>query len=160
MEQTSPIYQAYCRILRDELQMATGCTEPIALAYCAAKARAALGVMPDAVHVQASGNIIKNVKSVVVPNTNGLRGIPAAAAAGIVAGDENAGLMVIDRITPFQREVIQAFLVNVPISVTLMENCDILDISVTVRRGEQEVCARLNGTHTGIARITRNGRTV
>lgn len=160
MEQSSPIYQAYCRILQEELQMATGCTEPIALAYCAAKARAALGEVPDHVRVQASGNIIKNVKSVVVPNTNGLKGIPAAAAAGIVAGDENAGLMVIDRITPAEQEKIQAFLSSVPISVTLMENCDILDISVTVRRGDQEACARLNGTHTRIAQITRNGETV
>ena len=88
----------------------------------------------------------------------GSGGIPAAAAAGIVAGDEQAGLMVIDRIMPSQREEIQAFLNQVPISVTLMENCDILDISVTVRRGEEEACARLNGTHTGISRIPASYR--
>ena len=87
MERNDALYQAYCAILREELVPATGCTEPIALAYCAAKARHALGRMPDRVRAQVSGNIIKNVKSVTVPNTGGQKGIRAAVAAGIVAGD-------------------------------------------------------------------------
>ena len=80
-------YQAYVQILKEELVPAMGCTEPIALAYAAAKARAVLGKMPERVRIGASGSIIKNVKSVIVPHTNHLKGIPAAASAGIVAGD-------------------------------------------------------------------------
>ena len=80
------IYEEYVRILKEELVPAMGCTEPIAVAYAAALARAALGCMPEWVRITASANIIKNVKSVVVPNTGGLRGIAAAAAAGIAAG--------------------------------------------------------------------------
>ena len=95
MNKNNPVYQAYVEILRRELVPAMGCTEPIAIAYCAAKARAILGALPDKVVVSASGNIIKNVKSVIVPNTGGRKGIEAAAAIGIVAGDEKAGLEVI-----------------------------------------------------------------
>ena len=80
-------YQAYVQILKEELIPAMGCTEPIALAYAAAKAREVLGCIPERVHIGASGSIIKNVKSVIVPNTNHLKGNPAAATAGIIAGD-------------------------------------------------------------------------
>ena len=97
MERNCSTYQTYVEILRQELVPAMGCTEPIAIAYCAARARAALGAEPDYVLVEASGNIIKNVKSVIVPNTNGRRGIQAAAAIGIVAGDETKELEVISR---------------------------------------------------------------
>ena len=95
MERTSSNYQAYLGVLKRELVPAMGCTEPIAIAYCAAKAKSVLGVEPDRVLVAASGNIIKNVKSVIVPNTNGRKGIAVAAAIGIVAGDESRGLEVI-----------------------------------------------------------------
>lgn len=77
-----------------------GCTEPIAVAYCAALARQTLGALPETVEVLASANIIKNVKSVIVPNTNGLRGIAAAAAAGIVADNADAQLQVLAELTP------------------------------------------------------------
>ena len=83
---TDQIYSAYLRILRDELVPAMGCTEPIAIAYAAALARQTLGAMPERVEIEASGSIIKNVKSVVVPNTNGMKGIEAAAAVGLIAG--------------------------------------------------------------------------
>jgi len=86
MQKTDPRYQHFVQILREELVPAMGCTEPIALAYGAAKAREVLGKMPESVLIEASGNIIKNVKSVVVPNTGGLKGIEAAAVAGIVGG--------------------------------------------------------------------------
>ena len=81
MNKDHPNYNAYIRILEEELVPAMGCTEPIALAYCAAKAREVLGCLPDKVVIQASGSIIKNVKRVIVPNTNHMKGIPAAAAA-------------------------------------------------------------------------------
>ena len=71
LERNSPVYQTYVRILERELVPAMGCTEPIAIAYCAAVARSVLGELPDRIHIEASGNVIKNVKSVVVPNTGG-----------------------------------------------------------------------------------------
>ena len=89
------IYNAYVKILHEELVPARGCTEPIANAYASALARDTLGTMPERMEVQASGNLIKNVKSVVVPNTNGLKGIEAAVAAGVVAGDAGKALEVI-----------------------------------------------------------------
>ena len=95
MNKNDSTYKSYVEILQRELVPAMGCTEPIAIAYCAAKARAVLGTLPDKVTIAASGNIIKNVKSVVVPNTGGRKGIEAAAAIGIIAGDETAGLEVI-----------------------------------------------------------------
>ena len=82
MERNDPRYQAYVEILKEELIPAMGCTEPIALAYAAAKAREVLGVLPDSVQLQVSGSIIKNVKSVIVPNTGHLKGMEAAVAAG------------------------------------------------------------------------------
>ena len=95
MENKKAVMKAYEEILKRELVPAMGCTEPIALAYCAAKARALLGVLPERVVVFASGNIIKNVKSVIVPNTGGARGIEAAAAIGITAGREDLELEVL-----------------------------------------------------------------
>ena len=97
MEQT--IYDAYVKILREELVPAMGCTEPIAVAYAAALARKTLGSLPETVTIQVSANIIKNVKSVVVPHTGGLRGIEAAAAAGIVAGEADKVLEVLSQVT-------------------------------------------------------------
>ena len=94
----------YIRILREELRPAMGCTEPIAIAYAAAKARDVLGTMPDRLLAEVSGNIVKNVKSVVIPHTGGLRGIPAAVAAGCVAGDAGAELSVLSQVTSAQAE--------------------------------------------------------
>ena len=90
---------AYTAILQEELLLATGCTEPIAVAYCAAKLREVLGGKPEKILAEISGNILKNVKSVVVPNTGGRRGIDAAIAVGIVAGDADAELQVIANVT-------------------------------------------------------------
>lgn len=86
MKKTDLKYQTYVQILKEELIPAMGCTEPIAIAYGAAKAREILGCMPQHIEIQVSGNIIKNVKSVIVPNTGGLKGIAAAVVAGVIAG--------------------------------------------------------------------------
>ena len=96
------IYDAYVKILREELVPAMGCTEPIAVAYAAALARKTLGATPEVVDIHVSANIIKNVKSVVVPHTGGLRGIAAAASAGIVAGNAKGELEVISSVRPEQ----------------------------------------------------------
>ena len=160
VKRLDPVYKAYCDILRKDLQMATGCTEPIAVACCAAKAHEVLGCLPERMDVQVSGNILKNVKSVVVPNTDGLKGIAAAAAAGIVAGDSGAGLLVLDHVSEAQRRGIRAFLDQVPISVSPMRECDVLDICVTVAAGADQVLVRLNKSHTNICLIQRNGETL
>ena len=95
MERSDPRYQAYVEILKEELIPAMGCTEPIALAYAAARAREVLGALPESVQLQVSGSIIKNVKSVIVPNTGHLKGMEAAVAAGIIAGSAEKELEVI-----------------------------------------------------------------
>ena len=150
-------HKTYAQILREELTPAFGCTEPIALAYCAAKAREILGQMPTEVIIEASGNIIKNVKSVIVPNTGGMKGIPAAAAAGIVAGDSKACLEVIAKVTPEEQKEIAEYLKNVPFSVKAMEDGDKLDIRVTVKTGENSAVVRVSKHHTDIVYIARNG---
>ena len=104
------IYDAYVRLLERELVPAMGCTEPIAVAYAAAAAAHELGVLPDAVDICVSANIIKNVKSVIVPNTGGLHGLAAAAAAGIIAGDAKRELLVISEVTEKQQAEISEYL--------------------------------------------------
>ena len=116
MEKSDPRYQAYIQILKEELIPAMGCTEPIALAYAGAVAKKTLGAQPDKVKVEASGSIIKNVKSVIVPNTGHLKGINAAVAAGIVAGDPEKQLEVIAQVTPEQTGQMKQFMETVPIA--------------------------------------------
>lgn len=151
------IYDTYIQILKEELVPAMGCTEPIAISYCAAKARSVLGKLPERVVVEASGNIIKNVKSVIVPNTEGLKGIPAAAAAGIVAGKEEKILEVIADVTKAQKAEICRFLETVPIQVLPMDNCDKLDIIVSVAAGEDRAKVRISRMHSNISYIEKNG---
>lgn len=160
MERNDALYQAYCAILREELVPATGCTEPIALAYCAAKARHALGRMPDRVRAQVSGNIIKNVKSVTVPNTGGQKGIRAAVAAGIVAGNEGAGLEALGNVTPDQIRDIERFAAETPIEVVPLESGVLLDMIVTVWSGEHEASVRISHSHTHIVSIRVDGNTL
>ena len=123
-------YGAYIDILKEELVPAMGCTEPIALAYGAAKAREVLGEMPDRVVIEASGSIIKNVKSVIVPNTDHMKGIPAAAVAGIVAGDAGKKLEVIASVTAEQIAAMRAFLAATPIQVVHVDNGLTFEIGV------------------------------
>lgn len=158
MKRTDSLYRSYCDILREELKPATGCTEPIAVAYCAAVAASLLPALPERVEVEVSGNIIKNVKSVIVPNTGGLKGIPAAAAAGIVAGDAKLELEVLSRVSEEEKAKILQYLKTVPISVAKMENADLLDIRVTVHAGENESSVRVSGGHTHIHSIRVNGK--
>ena len=158
MERNSVTYQTYLQILQEELVPAMGCTEPIAVAYCAAKAREVLGKLPDRVEVEASGNIIKNVKSVVVPNSGGRRGLAAAAAIGIVAGDPARELEVISAVTPAQQEELARFLENTPITVCPAESDLALDICIRVFSEEETAAVRIINHHTGLARIERSGQ--
>ena len=150
----------YIRILREELRPAMGCTEPIAIAYAAAKARDVLGAMPDRLLAEVSGNIVKNVKSVVIPHTGGLRGIPAAVAAGCVAGDAGAELSVLSQVTSAQTEEIADYLEKTPIEVRCAEDAHIFDIRITAFRGNDSAYVRIADYHTNLVCIRRNGETL
>ena len=157
MNKNDPRYAAYLRILAEELVPAMGCTEPISISFCAAKARELLGALPEAVTVAASGNIIKNVKSVVVPNTGGRKGIETAAAAGVVAGDPGRELEVIASVTPEQREALGRFLETVPIQVRPADTDLVLDVTVTVRAGGHTASVRVANQHTNIVSMVKDG---
>lgn len=157
MERNSEIYKAYLEILNKELVPAMGCTEPIAVAYCAAKAREALGCLPDRVELEVSGNIIKNVKSVVVPNTGGMRGMAAAAAIGIVAGDADKELEVVSQVTPEQIRQLKDYMQQAEITMKQADSDLLLDIGVRVSKGGDWAKVRIINHHTGIALIEKNG---
>lgn len=156
MESNSKVYQTYVEILQRELVPAMGCTEPIAIAYCAAMARSVLGAIPDRVEITASGNIIKNVKSVIVPNTNGRKGIAAAAAIGILGGDENAQLEVIAHVPEEAKARLGEYLENTPVSVAPAASEYVLDVTVTVYRGDSSASVRAVNEHTNLVHIEKD----
>ena len=160
MNQTDQRYHHFVQILREELVPAMGCTEPIAIAYGAAKAREVLGRLPETILVEASGNIIKNVKSVVVPNTGGLKGIEASAAAGAVAGDAGKILEVISQVTDAQKEAIKSYLASHEVRVAPAPGDVVFDIIVTLTAGEDTVRLRIADYHTNIVLIEKNGETL
>ncbi len=151
------IYQEYVKILREELMMAMGCTEPIAVAYAAALARETLGCLPEWVQVKASANIIKNVKSVVVPNTGGQRGIAAAAVAGIVAGDAGKKLQVLSTVTEPQIQEMEQFLGSVPCTVEPSEQPYVFDIQVMLAGEGHTAFCEISGYHTNVIRLEKDG---
>ena len=153
MERTSAVYKTYVEILKRELVCAMGCTEPIAIAYCAAVARKALGTLPSEIDVAASGNIIKNVKSVIVPNTGGLRGIEAAAAIGALAGDAEAGLQVVSHVTPDEIAALPGYMEQTAFSVSAAESEFLLDIEVSVRANGHFATVRAVQEHTNIVLV-------
>ena len=134
-----------------------GCTEPIALAYAAAKAREILGSIPDKVVIEASGSIIKNVKSVIVPNTNHLKGIPAAATAGIIAGRAEKELEVIAQVTESEIEQMKQFLQTADIKVVHADNGITFDIIVSVYKGSSYAKVRIANYHTNIVLMEKDG---
>ena len=149
-------YSKYIQIMNEELQPAMGCTEPIALAYAAARARALLGVLPERLIVEVSGNIIKNVKSVVIPHTGGLRGIPAAVAAGAVAGNPDGELEVISDVTQEEIGDIERYLESTPIDVRYAATPHTFDIQITALCGEDSAFVRIVDYHTNIVTLRRN----
>ncbi|MGN0312271.1 MAG: serine dehydratase subunit alpha family protein [Lachnospiraceae bacterium] len=157
MKQNLSFYQPYLNILAEELKPAMGCTEPIALAYAAAKARETLGCLPDKVLIGASGSIIKNVKSVYVPNTGHLKGIQAAVSAGIVAGDAAKQLEVLSAVTQEQITQIKEFLTTTPITLTHIDQGLTFDIVVTVYSGDSFAKVRIANFHTNIVYIEKDG---
>lgn len=162
MERTDERYGQYVAILEEELVAAMGCTEPIAIALAAARARELLGTRPVRVEVAASGSIIKNAKSVVVPHTGGLKGIEAAAAAGIVAGRAERSLEVIADVSPADIEEVAAYLERTPITVERADTGLDFDIVVRVFADAQDASARsalvrIADFHTNIVREERDG---
>ena len=157
MLRTDPLYLACVQILKEELVPAMGCTEPIAVAYAAAKARSALGCLPDEVIIGCSGSIIKNVKSVVVPNTGGMRGLEAAAAAGIIAGDEDKKLEVISHVSEAQLPRIRDYLSNTCFRIDHLQGEKVFEILLTVKKGNDTALVHIEDTHTNIVLIERNG---
>lgn len=149
-------YQTYLQILKEELVPAMGCTEPIALSYCASKARDILQKVPSRCLVEVSGNIIKNVKSVIVPNTNGLKGIEAAVAAGIVAGDANKVLEVIADVKEDEIIKIKEYLEQAEIEVKPLDSEYLLDIKITLFNEQDYVLVRIVDQHTNIVLIEKN----
>ena len=150
-------YETCLNVLKEELIPAMGCTEPVAVAYAAALARDTLGAMPERTEVAVSGNILKNVKSVVVPNTGGLRGVAVAVAAGIVAGDASKELEVLSAITAEEIGRIAPYMQSAPIAVKESDSGCVFDIGVRVFCGADEAFVRITGRHTNVVRVEKNG---
>lgn len=149
---------AYVAILEEELMLATGCTEPIAIAYCAAKLRETLGSAPETVLAEVSGNILKNVKSVVVPNTGGMKGVNAAVAAGVIAGRQDAELQVISNVSEAELQTIRDYAAQTPITTAYLEDTPcMLDIRLTGTRGADRAIVRIANNHTNIIHMEKNG---
>lgn len=151
-------YQSYIRLLEKELVPALGCTEPIALAYAAAKAREVLGAFPERITVTCSGNIIKNVKGVVVPATGGLRGVEAAALIGAVGGDPARRLEVLTGVTDAHRAKVREMLEAKACQVKLSPSHAKLHIIVEMEAGGHSALVEILHSHTGIVRIEKDGQ--
>ena len=158
MNKEDIVYRQYLDILREELRPAMGCTEPIALAYAGAKARQLLGSLPERIEAFVSGNIIKNVKSVIVPNTGGLHGIGPAICAGVVAGDPERQLQVISRVTDAQRAQLAEFMDAVQLQIHPAQSELIFDIDLRMWAGAEYVRLRIVNHHTNIAYMEKNGK--
>ena len=158
MKKTDERYEAYLNILKKELVPAFGCTEPIAVAYAAACVRCLLGGAPERLLVEASGNIIKNVKSVIVPNTGGMKGIEAAAAAGVLSGKEEKKLEVLEELTEADQKSLHAYLAQTPITVRQAPGDLTFDLIVTGYRDGHEGRVRIAGAHTNIVLKELDGK--
>lgn len=150
-------FQNFSELLQKELVPALGCTEPIAIAYAAAKARELLGVIPERMVARCSGNIIKNVKSVIVPSTDGMRGISVSAIIGAVGGDASKGLEVLTGVTHEEILLAKRLEAQKICKVELLENVPNLDIIIEASSGEDTSLVELRNAHTNIYRMEKNG---
>ena len=151
------VSDTYVHILKNELIVALGCTEPIAIAYAGALARKVLGAVPRRVNVACSGNIVKNVKGVTVPNSGGLRGIKVAALLGITGGDAKKELAVLESVTDEAREEARRLLAAGVCTTSLVEGEENLAVTVTAEAGGHTALVEIRGTHTHVARIEKDG---
>ena len=153
-------YASITELLAEELVPAMGCTEPIAIAYAAAKARDVLGAFPESADIRVSGSIIKNAKSVVVPHSGGMRGIDAALVAGLVAGKSEQMLEVLSSVTEEQIALMRDIISRFPVSVELAEVDDSFYINVVLKIGSESSEVSITGRHTNIVYIKKNEKTV
>ncbi len=160
MNKEDSLYSIYVQILKEELVMAMGCTEPIAISYACAKATQVLDHLPDRIVVKASGSIIKNVKSVIVPHTNGLKGIEVAAAAGALYGDADAKLEVLSSATREQVEELPEYVQNTNITVQHIEQGHVFDLEIHVYYEQEHASVRIVDTHTNIVQIEKNWQVI
>ena len=154
------LYKNHLQILQEELLVALGCTEPIAIAYAGAKARQLLGQLPDQCQVYCSGNIIKNVKGVVVPNSGGLRGMDVAAILGIVGGDPDQELAVLESVTPADIQQTQALLKANFCQCHLVEDVDNLYVRIEVTGGGHTAQVEIQEHHNNITFMEKDGQVV
>ena len=152
------LYENYLEILSSELIPALGCTEPIAIAYAAAKVREVLGCMPESINVDCSGNIIKNVKGVTVPNSGGLKGIDVAAVLGVVGGEAGKKLEVLNSVTEKDIEETKKLVAENYCTCGILEGEENLDIIATAKSGEQTALVEIKTYHTNIVRIEKKRR--
>ena len=157
MKKNDLVYETYKEILKEELVPAMGCTEPIAIAYCASKLRDTLGNYPSEIEIHVSGNIIKNVKSVTVPNTNGKHGIKAAVCIGIVAGNSNKELEVIVGAKKEDIDKLDEYMNNVNFSLYPKETNHTLYIEIKGKYLNDEARVIIRDSHTHIYLIEKNG---
>ena len=160
MNKEDSLYSIYVQILKEELVMAMGCTEPIAISYACAKATQVLDHLPDRIVVKASGSIIKNVKSVIVPHTNGLKGIEVAAAAGALYGDADTKLEVLSSATREQIEELPEYVQNTNITVQHIEQGHVFDLEIHVYYEQEHASVRIVDTHTNIVQIEKNWQVI
>ena len=153
---TNEKYQYYCKVLEDELVPAMGCTEPIAIAYAAAKAKQVLGVFPEECSIAVSGNIIKNAKSVVVPHTGSMRGIEAAVIAGLVSENSDAELEVLSSLNESDIEKMKAIKESLPITLSMADSDIDFDIQISLRANHESSFVRIATKHTNIVLIKKN----
>lgn len=158
MSLTKETYQAYCDILKEELRLAMGCTEPIAIAYSASVARSYMDSDPTEIIINLSGNIIKNTKSVVVPATGGMHGIPAAVIAGTVANKPELMLEVLSALGAEDIPKMQAMLENCPVEVKELDTTHIFEIVLVMKNDAEEVRVRLLDRHTNLIYVEKNGQ--
>lgn len=154
------VYREYLAILRKEIVPALGCTEPIAIAYAAAKARSVLGRLPEHIDVRCSGNIIKNVKAVIVPTTGNMKGIETSAVLGAVGGNPDKKLEVLTDVFPKDLELTWELLRKKICSVSLLEGVSNLQIIVEMTAGQESALVEIAFSHTNIVRIEHNGTVV
>ncbi|MBQ6919655.1 MAG: serine dehydratase subunit alpha family protein [Synergistaceae bacterium] len=153
-------YENYIAILKEELVPAMGCTEPIAIAYASAKAREVLGEEVNHIHVSCSGNIVKNVKGVIVPNSGGQKGIEAAAILGAVGGNASRELEVIADTTDNARAKTKKLLSENICDVSLAEDAPNLYIEITAEGAEHKSLVRIENFHTNITLIKRDNEII
>ncbi len=150
----------YTAILKEELVPALGCTEPIALAYASAECRKLLGELPDKAVAECSGNIIKNVKSVIIPNTGGMKGIEAAVAAGMIGGDASLGLEVLSAVKEEDLPAIRDYIAAKRVSVKLLHTTAALHFIISMEKGSESASVEVIHQHTNIVKKVKNGEVV